>query len=105
MYVLLGRLECKDSCYLFSNLYYSLFVPATLFQTYPTYCYSKSRVVNSRTRYDQIFKFRIIFKLLYVQIFAQRKSKNSKKLIIYIFYWHIFMKWFMFLWNLWAVMI
>ena len=34
IYVLLSRLVYKVSCYLFSNLYYSFFVPATLFPTY-----------------------------------------------------------------------
>ena len=56
MYVLLGRLVFKDSCYLFSTLYYSLFVPATPFPTYPTYCHSKikPRIVSSPTRYVYI---------------------------------------------------
>ena len=37
MYVLLDHLVYKDSYLLFSNLYYSPFVPATLFLTFSTY--------------------------------------------------------------------
>ena len=42
------------------------------------------RVVNRRTRYAEIFKLRIIFKLLYVQINPE-VVQNFRMLIIYIF--------------------
>ena len=50
MYVLLGRFVFHDSFYLFSNFYYSLLVPATLFPTFLTYCHSKPRVAYSPTK-------------------------------------------------------
>ena len=81
LYVLLGSLIFKDSCYLFSNLYYSLFVPATLFLT----CHSKLRIVNSPTRYDYILKFWIIFKVTLHSNKCTEVVQNFRKFIIYIF--------------------
>ena len=51
MYVLLGRLVYKDFCYLFSNLYYSLFIP----DISDILLLKNQCVVNSPTQYDNIF--------------------------------------------------
>ena len=65
---------------------------------FQTYCHSKPRVVNSRTRYDWIFKFRIIFKLLYVRGSPKLQKVNYLHLFIDKSLWN-----YLSFYEIWAV--
>ena len=66
----------KDSCHLLS----------TLFPTFQIYCHSKTHIGNSRTRYDKIFRFWLIFKSNFTFKSMHQSSPNLQQ----VNYSHIF---------------